>query len=351
MITPETFSDFFAISSINRDSLKSIHQRIDQKTKPPGSLGQLESLAARLALILDAESIQIKHPTLLLFAADHGIADNGISIAPSDVTRQMVMNFLNGGAAINCFCDTHGLAIKIIDAGIKNPLDDTRLINQSLGRGTHDFSKQAAMTNDQAAEGLLLGKKIAETTLQTGVNVLGFGEMGIGNSSAAAAIMAAILNIPADECVGRGTGIDDKVFQKKLQLIEQALRLHADQLDCPLDILTNLGGFEIAQMAGAMLATAASHKVILVDGFIATAAALIAHRLAPQIVDYMVFCHQSNEQGHQRMLNHLGGRALLSLDMRLGEGTGAALALPLLQAAASFYNNMASFEQAQVTPV
>ncbi|WP_205859111.1 nicotinate-nucleotide--dimethylbenzimidazole phosphoribosyltransferase [Pleionea sediminis] len=347
MITPTTFN----IKKLDKTFIKKIESKINNKTKPPGSLGRIELLASQLALILGYDEIQINQPTMLVFAADHGIAEEGISIAPSEVTQQMVLNFLNGGAAINCFCRTNEMNFKVIDAGIKNPVNHEKLIQQSMGLGTHNFTTQQAMTVQQASEAILLGRNITNECIDQGSNLLGFGEMGIGNTSAAAAIMAAVLKIPADECVGRGTGISDDALNKKLECIERALRIHADKLDCPLDILASVGGFEIAQMAGAMLAAAERSKVILVDGFISTAAALIAHQIAPEIKDYMIFCHQSNEQGHQRMLNHLDGKALLSLDMRLGEGTGCALALPLIRSAASFYNEMASFDTAGINPV
>ncbi|NVK87595.1 MAG: nicotinate-nucleotide--dimethylbenzimidazole phosphoribosyltransferase [Gammaproteobacteria bacterium] len=332
----------------NQQSLR-IQTIIDQKTKPLGSLGQLENLALQLAQVLGDEPLQIKRPQMLIFAADHGIAAEGISIAPSDVTTQMVNNFLAGGAAINCFCQTNEIELHVIDAGIATEIKHPRLIQQAIVRGTKNFCQQPAMTKAQANQCLALGAAIASEILDQGSNVIGFGEMGIGNSSSAAAMMAAILKVPADECVGRGTGISDHVLSKKLAIIESALRLHAENLTSPLEILSAVGGFEIGQIAGAMLAVAAQKKVILVDGFITTAAALLATQLAPASVDFMVFCHESNEQGHRRMLQFLDRQALLNLDLRLGEGTGAALALPLLHAAAKFYNDMASFESAGVT--
>ncbi len=347
MITPDTFS----IVPLDRSNEELIQQRIDQKTKPPGALGQLEPLAAQLALILGSECVELTRPAMLVFAGDHGIAEEGISIAPSAVTQQMVLNFLNGGAAINCFCRSNDIELEVIDAGILLPIADERLTIQSLGNGTRNISREAAMTMDQVVEGILLGKKVAEKHVSAGSQLLGFGEMGIGNTSSAAAIMAAILNIPADECVGRGTGISDEALERKTRLVAAALERHANDLDCPLDILRCLGGFEIVQMVGAMLATAEQKKIILVDGFIATAAALVAQRISPAVIDYMVFCHQSNEQGHQRMIRHMGGKPLLNLGLRLGEGTGAALAIPLLKAAASFYNDMASFADAGVDNV
>ena len=348
--------DIKTLDQKNHDLIKNI---IDQKTKPPGALGRLEELAMQMALILgkidatnsNTVTIKINNPTMLVFAGDHGIAEEGISIAPSEVTQQMVLNFLNGGAAINCFCRTNHMDIKVIDAGILLSIDDERLISQPLGRGTENFSKQTAMPSSLVEEGLSLGANVAYRTIEQGCNIIGFGEMGIGNTSSAAAIMAALLNLPVEDCVGRGTGIDDQAMEKKIALIKKALTLHKKKLNNPLDILSSVGGFEIVQMIGAMLAAAERQCILLVDGFIATAAALIARQINANVLDYMVFCHQSNEQGHQLMLQSMNAKPLLSLDLRLGEGTGAALGMSLLQASANFFNDMASFESAGVEAV
>ncbi|MCU7836837.1 MAG: nicotinate-nucleotide--dimethylbenzimidazole phosphoribosyltransferase [gamma proteobacterium symbiont of Taylorina sp.] len=342
----------FDISAVNRHKEKDIQQIIDQKTKPPGALGQLENLAKQLALVLvlGNNKIIINHPTMLIFAGDHGIAEEDVSIAPPAVTQQMVLNFLNGGAAINCFCESNKMAIEVIDAGILLPVHDVRLIVQSLGTGTKNFSKQPAMEKTAVEKGLKLGADVVNKHVASACNVIGFGEMGIANSSSAAAIMAAVLKLPVADCVGRGTGIDDTKLEKKIKLIEQATQLHKKNLNSPLNILASVGGFEIVQMVGAMLAAAEKKCILLIDGFIATSAALLACQINQNTRDYMVFCHQSNEQGHQFMLEHLQAKPLLSLELRLGEGTGAALALPLLRAAAAFYNNMASFESAGVEP-
>lgn len=348
----------FEVSALNLSNEKQVQQIIDQKIKPVGALGVLETLARQIALIcldtppsvnMDKNKIEVKNPTMLVFAADHGIAEEGVSIAPSAVTRQMVLNFLNGGAAINCFCRSNDMAIEVIDAGILSALKDPRLTQQSLGSGTKNFTKHPAMKKSIVNRGLELGAAVVYRQVESGCNTLGFGEMGIGNTSSAAAIMAVLLDRSVSDCVGRGTGIDDKTLHKKIQLIEQALKLHKNNLATPVDILASVGGFEIVQMVGAMLAAAEKKCIILVDGFIATAAALLASRMNSHSIDYMVFCHQSNEQGHQLMLEYLNASPLLSLDLRLGEGTGAALALPLLRSAAGFYNDMVSFESAGVT--
>ncbi len=358
----------YKIKKLDRSQQDQIIGNIDQKTKPQGALGQLEGLALQLALVLGSknageqqgrltqvESIQIEQPVMLVFAGDHGIAAENISIAPSEVTQQMVMNFLQGGAAINCFCRSNDINMEVIDAGILLPIENARLTQQSLGHGTNNFVREAAMSKQQVEQGLQFGKKVVEKHIQNGSNVFGFGEMGIGNTSSAAAILSSITHQPIENCVGRGTGIDDEAFARKTRLLKQATEFHkqrlAEHYSEPIEVMSAFAGFEIVQMVGAMLAVAENQNIILVDGFIATAAAMLANKLYPGCRDYMVFCHQSDEQGHQLMLKHLSAQPLLNLGMRLGEGTGAALAMPLVRAAASFYNDMASFESAGVTAV
>ena len=341
----------FDITPLANRNEESIQARINQKTKPPGSLGKLETIALQLAKILGSQSIQINQPTMLVFAGDHGIAEEGVSIAPSEVTGQMVVNFLNGGAAINCFCQTNNMKIEIIDAGILSAVDDSRLTIQPLGKGTKNFAKSAAMSEQAVNEGLRLGANVVYQHTNRGTNVFGFGEMGIGNTSSAAALMASLLNFDVAECVGHGTGISDLQFVKKLSLIEAAISLHGRFSEEPKKALAAYGGFEIVQMVGAMLAAAERQSVLIIDGFISTVAALVAVKLNPDVRDYMIFAHQSAESGHVKLLEYLKAEPLLSLDLRLGEGTGAALALNLIQSAAGFYNDMASFESAGVSAV
>ena len=339
----------FTLTPLERSRASAIQAKIDGKTKPPGSLGAMETLAQQMALIM-GEPLAVKRPTLLLFAGDHGVADEGVSIAPSEVTQLMVQNFLGGGAAINCFSAQLGWDLIVIDAGIKAPLtgasDNTNYREQRIGAGTRNLAIEAAMTADQAMQCLQFGAEIARERLAAGANVIACGEMGIANSTAAAAIAARLLGCSAADAAGRGTGIDDAQLQKKIQVIENALA-RFDSTD-PMDVLQEVGGFEIGQMTGAMLATAEAGALVLIDGFIATAAALLAQRIAPAARDYMVFAHRSHEQGHRLMLEALQAEPLLDLQLRLGEGTGAALALPLLQSAAAFYNNMASLDAAQI---
>ena len=339
----------WTILPLDRSPEPAIQQHIDQKTKPLGALGRLEELACQLALIQRQERITIEQPTMLVFAADHGIARHGISIAPSDVTRQMVLNFLGGGAAINCFCREHQIELKVVDAGILTPIDDPRLIHQRLGAGTADLSVEPAMSQEQAHLGLQLGSELAKAQVAAGCNLLAFGEMGIGNTTPASALLAALTGIPVAACVGRGTGIDDAQLGRKISLVTQALARVGDGSD-PVRLLAELGGFEIAQITGAMLAAAEQQITMLIDGFIVTSAALLAVKIAPAARDYMIFSHGSSEgSGHGIMLETLKARPLLDLGLRLGEGTGAALALPLLRSACAFYNEMASFASAGVS--
>ncbi|MGI2139951.1 nicotinate-nucleotide--dimethylbenzimidazole phosphoribosyltransferase [Shewanella baltica] len=352
----------FQISPVSKTQDPLIQQKIDLKTKPPGALGQLESLALQIARVQATDSqqtdqpqntvLKIVHPTMLVFAGDHGIAAEGVSIAPSEVTRQMVQNFAHGGAAINVFCRQVGFRLEVIDCGILTPVEGVEgIIDQRLGAGTGAIHLEPAMALETVDKGFAMARDLIERHHQAGCNLVAFGEMGIGNTSAAAAIMAAIMQLDVIDCVGRGTGINSETLERKLMLIELALLLHQSALNGPKSVLACLGGFEIVQMTGAMLAAAERKMLVVVDGFIATAAALVAVQIAPNVHDYLIFAHQSDEQGHQRMLEFLQAKPLLSLGLRLGEGTGAALALPLIQASVNFYNQMASFSDAGIEAV
>lgn len=346
----------FQISPVSNAQDQMIQQKIDLKTKPLGALGLLESLALQIARVqgatLPQDTLKIAHPTLLVFAGDHGIAAQGVSIAPSEVTRQMVQNFAHGGAAINVFCRQVGFKLEVIDCGILTPVEGVEgIINQRLGAGTEAIHLAPAMALNTVDKGFVMARDLIERHHQAGCNLIAFGEMGIGNTSAAAAIMAAMMQLDVADCVGRGTGINAETLARKLALIEQALQLHQHALTGPKAVLACLGGFEIVQMTGAILAAAERKMLVVIDGFIATAAALVAVNIAPNVRDYLIFAHQSDEQGHLRMLDFLQAKPLLSLGLRLGEGTGAALALPLIQAAVNFYNQMASFSDAGIEAV
>lgn len=319
---------------------------IDNKTKPQGSLGVLEFVAHCIGLIQQSHTPRIDRTAVVVFAADHGVVAENISAYPQSVTWQMVENFLQQGAAINVFARQNDCALHIVDAGVNHEFGEREgLISRKLGPGTRNFAKEPAMSAAQCEQALQHGMDLVAAM---SVDVLGFGEMGIGNTTAAAAIMHKITGIAVAECVGAGTGLAADGIRHKQQVIEQAVALHAGAED-PLDILRTFGGFEIAMIAGAMLKAAERRMVLLIDGFIVTSALLVAAKLQPDILDYCLFSHCSDEHGHRRMLQHLDARPLMQLDLRLGEGTGSALALPLLHAAVNFLAQMATFSSAQVS--
>lgn len=323
-----------------------LQHKIDHKTKPQGALGLLENLALQLGLIQQREAIVLSEPQMVVFAADHGIAAEGVSAFPQAVTVQMVGNMLAGGAAINVFARQHGFALQVVDAGVAADLPaHPQLQARKIAYGTQNICEQAAMTAQQAQQAVEAGMAVVRGLPG---NVVAFGEMGIANTSPAALLMARLTDISIADATGRGTGLDDQQLQHKRALLARALARHP-AATAPMDALTALGGFEIAMMTGAMLQAASERRVVLVDGFIAGAAALVAQALAPAARDYMVFCHCSNEQGHRLLLAHMGVQPLLDLGLRLGEGTGALLAWPLLQSAARFLDEMASFESAGVS--
>ncbi|MBZ2209633.1 nicotinate-nucleotide--dimethylbenzimidazole phosphoribosyltransferase [Massilia soli] len=319
---------------------------INNKTKPLGSLGTLERLALQLGMIQQSVDVRLVRPAILVFAADHGIVAEGVSAYPQSVTWQMVENFLAGGAAINVFARQNGCALQIVDAGVNHDFGTrATLIDRKVAMGTHNFAQGQAMTEAECLRAIGHGIELIDGL---DGNVVGFGEMGIGNTTAAAALMHKMTGIAVADCVGAGTGLPPEGIAHKASVIEAAVARHAEVRE-PLDILATFGGFEIAMIAGAMLRAAERRMVILVDGFIVTSALLVAARLHPAVLDYCVFSHCSNERGHQRMLEHLNATPLLHLGLRLGEGTGCALALPLLASAAAFLQEMATFDSAQVS--
>ncbi|MQA23832.1 nicotinate-nucleotide--dimethylbenzimidazole phosphoribosyltransferase [Rugamonas rivuli] len=323
-----------------------LDKAINNKTKPLGSLGVLESLAKQIGLIQNTREVAVTQPAILVFAADHGVVAEGISAYPQDVTWQMVENFLARGAAINVFATQNNCELRVIDAGVNHdfgPRDG--LIDRKLAHGTQNFAQEPAMSRATCEAALAAGMALAADLKG---NVVGFGEMGIGNTTAAAALMHKLTGIPVAQCVGAGTGLSAEGILHKQHVIEAAVAKHAAAVE-PLDVLATFGGLEIAMMAGAMLKAAELRKVLLIDGFIVTSALLVAARVQPAILDYCVFAHCSNENGHQQMLAALGAKPLLNLGLRLGEGTGCALALPLLHASVNFLNQMATFESAQVS--
>lgn len=326
-----------------------LRARIDQKTKPPGSLGRLEELALQFGCMQATLTPEWRAPVVLVFAGDHGLAAEGVSPFPSAVTVQMVHNFLTGGAAINVFARQHGLALRVVDAGVAAELPaHPMLLSRKVRAGTRNALHEPALTAAEVDQCLGHGAKIVDDLAAAGTNALLFGEMGIGNTSAAALLVSALTGAPLSGCVGRGAGHDDPGLAHKRAVLARVQARHADARE-PLAALAAFGGCEIAMMVGAMLAGAAQRMVLVVDGVIVTAALLVAARLQPAVLDYCVFAHHSADVGHERVLAELRAKPLLQLGLRLGEGTGAALAWPLLVSAVGFLREMATFESAGVS--
>ncbi|WP_202973162.1 nicotinate-nucleotide--dimethylbenzimidazole phosphoribosyltransferase [Psychromonas sp. psych-6C06] len=346
----------FTIHSLAQQSSPSftekVKQVIDLKTKPQGSLGDLENVASKIAHIQHSLSPTLKAPSVLIFAADHGIADEGVSLFPKAVTEQMVLNFLAGGAAINCFSRQHHLDLNIINAGVCSDfsgIEHPNFINRPIAKGTQNFLLEEAMSNEQCKLALSQGAQVVQAKFNAGCNVIGFGEMGIANTTSAATIMASLLALSGKDCAGKGTGLDDSGVHHKANVIDQAIALHQLQGAPALSVLQKVGGFEIAMMVGAMLKAAELSMLVLVDGFICSVAALVASRMNENFIEYTQFCHQSNEQAHLKLLTELDVQPLLNLGMRLGEGSGVAVAYPLIVSAVTFFNEMASFADAGVS--
>lgn len=328
-----------------------LQHALDRKTKPVGSLGRIEALAMQIGLVLGTTAPRLEQPQLLVCAGDHGIAAQGVSAYPADVTWQMVRNFLAGGAAVSVLARQHGLALTVVDCGVRHDFGpQAGLLVRKVAAGTADSSLGPAMTAAQCDEAVANGR-----ALVAGLpgNAVLLGEMGIGNTSAATLLLARLTGAPLSDCVGAGTGLDAAGIERKRAVLERVLQLHADART-PLQALAAFGGFEIATLVGVVLQAAHERRVILVDGFITSAAVLVAASLAPHVTQRCVFSHRSGECGHGLMLRHLGpdaatpARALLDLGLRLGEGSGAALAWPLLQSACAILGEMASFESAGV---
>jgi nicotinate-nucleotide--dimethylbenzimidazole phosphoribosyltransferase len=333
-----------------------LQQKINLKTKPIGALGMLEDIALKVGEIQNTLSPKIYNPHIVVFAADHGIAATGlVNPYPQAVTAQMVLNFINGGAAINVFCRQHNIELTVVDCGVNYDFADIdtskKFINAKVGYCTKNYLDEPAMTEREALFAIEKGKEIVENIFNSGCNTIGFGEMGIANTSSAALIMSAVTGIPVAECGGRGTGVSNEQLKTKIETLKKVATFHqlnSNEAD-PINILTKIGGFEIAMMAGAYLKAVELKMIIVVDGFIATASLLLAININRNVLGNCIFAHTSGEQGHEKMMDYLKAKPLLQLGMRLGEGTGAALAIPLIQSAVSFLNEMASFESAGVS--
>ena len=327
---------------------------LDTLTKPLGSLGHLEDLAAQFAAIRCADPVLPLSKAVYVFAADHGITAEGVSAYPSSVTQQMVLNFLAGGAAVSVLARLHGVALHVVDMGVDGDFDNVMgLLSRKVCKGTRNMLREPAMTDGELAQALQAGAELADEAAAAGHTVVAVGEMGIGNTTAASAITCALTGVSASRATGRGTGLDDAAHESKRAVVDAILKKHFAQLPAPdpLDILRCVGGLEIAAMTGMVLAAARSRIPLMIDGFISTAAAALAVALEPRISGYLIAGHRSKEPGHRLLLEHLGLNPILDLEMRLGEGSGAVLAMPILESAIALYSQMATFTSAGVSEV
>ncbi len=326
-----------------------VQRRLDGKTKPRGSLGRLEDLVCRLASSQGTATPHVRLPAVVVMAADHGVARRGVSAYPPEVTAQMVLNFAAGGAAINVLARHAGARVVVADLGVLSPVTAEGVLNLRLGPGTSDFTTGPAMTREQAEEGMLRGARLADSLAEEGVDLLLGGDMGIGNTTASSALTAVFTGAEPRAVVGRGTGVDQEGWERKAKAVEQALALHRPDGRDPVGVLAAVGGFELAGLAGLMLGAARRRVPVVLDGFIVTAAALVAQALCPAVTDHLLASHRSVEEGHLRALKTMGLQPLFDLGLRLGEGSGAALALPLIQASVKILEEMATFEGAGVS--
>lgn len=338
------------IQPVDQDLIALAQAKLDNKTKPLGSLGRLEEIGRRLAAINGDLSPETGKKVIFTFAGDHGIVEEGVSAFPKEVTPQMVLNFLRGGAGVNVLARHAGAEVRVVDIGVDYDFEPAPgLIINKIARGTRNFAKGSAMTKEEAVAAIEVGIAIADKAKQEGVALAGTGEMGIGNTSPSSAIIAALEGCSVRDVTHRGTGIDDEALERKIAVIDAGLAFNAPNPEDPLDVLAKVGGLEIAGIAGLVLGCAANRIPVVVDGFISTAGALIASEMHPHVRDYIFAAHSSVEIGHRLMLERIGVEPLLDLQLRLGEGTGAALAMGLIEAAAKIINEMATFAEAGVS--
>jgi len=338
-----------SIPPLDETAMAAARERQNQLTKPQGSLGRLEELSVRIAGITGQARPVIRHKVITVMAGDHGVVAEGVSAFPQEVTPQMVANFLHGGAAINALSRHAGARVVVVDMGVAADLPPhPGLIDRKIARGTANIAQGPAMTREQAEQALLAGADVVRAELEKGLDILGTGDMGIGNTTPSAAIAAAFTSRDPADIVGRGTGLDDAGVQRKIEVVRRTLTVNQPNPKDALDVLGKVGGFEIAGLAGAILAAAANRVPVMIDGFISTAAAMIAVGLAPAVRPYLFASHHSQEQGHGIMLDWLGLNPLLDLNLRLGEGSGAALGISLAEAACKVLDEMATFAEAAV---
>jgi nicotinate-nucleotide--dimethylbenzimidazole phosphoribosyltransferase len=338
------------ITPVDEAWLERAAERQTQLTKPPGSLGALEEIANRLAAIRQNLKPEISRPRIYIAAADHGVVVEGVSAYPREVTAQMVYNFLRGGAAINVLARYGSIEIRVVDAGVDADfLDSPGLIQAKILRGTANLTRGPAMTREQATRSIAVGIELARSAAEEGIELLGIGEMGIGNTTSASAITAALTRLTPESVTGRGTGVDNAGWRRKVSAVERALAVNRPDSDDALDLLAKVGGAEIGVMTGLALGAAAESVPVVADGFISTSAAALACLFSPNVRDYLFIAHRSQEAGHDALIELIGLRPLLDLQMRLGEGTGAALAMHLIGAAARLLGEMATFTEAGVS--
>jgi nicotinate-nucleotide--dimethylbenzimidazole phosphoribosyltransferase len=338
------------ITPINPDLEPAIRAHLDQLTKPPRSLGRLEDLAAQYCLITNRTTPVLGKKKIFTFAGDHGVAAEGVSAYPQEVTPQMVLNMLAGGAAVCVLAKHAGAELAVIDIGVNNPLAEApNLIRRKIKAGTNNIAQGPAMSLDEVRKAIEVGIELAQSAAQEGVSLIGTGEMGIANTTPSSALFAALLPCPVEDITGRGTGIDDAGLLRKIEVIKRALKINQDRLTDPLHTLAALGGLEIAGICGLCLGAAANRIPVVIDGFISSAGALAASRLSPQVKDYFFFSHLSEEAGHATFMRLFNVQPILDLKMRLGEGTGAALAMTLIEGAVKIYTQMATFASAGVS--
>jgi nicotinate-nucleotide--dimethylbenzimidazole phosphoribosyltransferase len=339
------------ISPISEAHIEAARQRQFQLTKPAGSLGQLEDIACQIAGIQRTHKPTIENAWVVVAAGDHGVVEEGVSAFPQAVTAQMVANFLNGGAAVSVLARSVGASVKIVDAGVANPIagDTSKLLDLKLASGTNNMAVEPAMPREHAVEIVSRGIKLAGDLSEQGADLIAVGEMGIGNTTAASAITTVMLDKPPKTVTGYGTGIDELTRLKKAQTVTKAIKVDQPDANDPIDTLAKVGGYEIGLLAGVILGAAQAEIVVVLDGFISTSAALIAAAIAPASKQYMLASHTSVELGHILALEHLGLEPMIDLDMRLGEASGAVLAIPIIESAVRVHNEMATFEEAQVS--
>ncbi|WP_394669626.1 nicotinate-nucleotide--dimethylbenzimidazole phosphoribosyltransferase [Halosquirtibacter xylanolyticus] len=340
--------DQLNIQPLSRDKEQQLRFKLDQKAKPIRALGKMEDIALRVGLIQDTLSPKLVKPTMFTVASDHHVCDEGVSPCPTEMTSQQCLNFLEMGGGIGLFCKIYGFDLKVVDAGVDYDFKPhPRLIQAKVRKGSRNMLHEPAMTNEECLQAIENGREMIRQSANEGVNVVGFGEMGIGNTTPASALLSIFTNTDVKECVGPGSGLDSQGINHKAWVIEQAIKRHGVS-DNPLENLARFGGLEIATICGGMLEAAAQKMVVITDGFITTSALLAASEICPTVLDYALFSHQSDEQGHIRMIKHMKGEPIVHLSFRLGEGTGAAICYPIVEGSVRMLNEMTTFEEAKV---